>query len=52
MKNLLIIGARGFGREVFNIAIDSVGYNETFSIKRCLDDNRNALDGYSNYPPY
>ena len=33
MKHLLIIGARGFGREVYNYAIDSVGYGEEFGIK-------------------
>ena len=26
MKNLLIIGARGFGREIYNLALESIGY--------------------------
>lgn len=51
MKSLIIIGARGFGREVFNLALDSVGYETEFTVKGFLDDNSNALDGYENYPP-
>ena len=51
MKNLLIIGARGFGREVYNTACESIGYGTDFIIKGFLDDNEEALDGYSGYPP-
>lgn len=50
MKNLLIIGARGYGREVFNIAQGAHGYGETFKIKGFLDNNKNALKGFDNYP--
>lgn len=50
MKNLIIIGARGFGREVYSLALQSVGYKEAFVVKGFLDDNSNALDGFSNYP--
>lgn len=50
MKNLIIIGARGFGREVYNFAIESIGYNSDFVIKGFLDDKSDALNGYSNYP--
>lgn len=50
MKELIIIGAGGFGREVYNLAIESNGYNETFVIKGFLDDNIGALDGYVGYP--
>ena len=50
MKHLLIIGARGFGREVFNTAIDSIGYGTEFEVKGFLDDNSKALDGYVGYP--
>jgi sugar O-acyltransferase (sialic acid O-acetyltransferase NeuD family) len=46
MKQLVIIGARGFGREIYNIAVQS-GYQ----VKGFLDDNIHALDGFSNYPP-
>lgn len=51
MKNLIIIGARGFGREVYSLALQSVGYNEEFVVNGFLDDNSTALDGFSNYPP-
>lgn len=50
MKQLLIIGARGFGREVYNTALESVGYGEEFTIKGFLDDKADALDGYEGYP--
>lgn len=51
MKNLLIIGARGYGREVYDTAIESVGYGEEFVVKGFLDDKTDALDGYVGYPP-
>ena len=51
MKHLLIIGARGYGREVYNYALKSIGYGIDFDIKGYLDDNANALDGYEGYPP-
>ena len=37
MKHLLIIGARGWGREVYNYAIESRGYRTEFDIKGFLD---------------
>jgi sugar O-acyltransferase (sialic acid O-acetyltransferase NeuD family) len=51
MKELLIIGARGFGREIFNLATQCPGYNIEWSIKGFLDDKTEALDGFSDYPP-
>lgn len=49
MKHLLIIGARGFGREVYNLFL---GCNFTdIDCKGFLDDKKDALDGYKNYPP-
>lgn len=50
MKNLIIIGARGFGREVYNIAKESKGYNSEFVIKGFLDDKKDVLDDYIGYP--
>ena len=50
MKHLLIIGARGFGREVYNYALSSIGYGEVFDVKGYLDGKRDALDGYEGYP--
>lgn len=49
MKNLIIIGARGFGREVYNLAKRCDGYNKEFVIKGFLDDKAEALLGF-NYP--
>ena len=46
MKNLLIIGARGYGREIYNFAIDSKGYGTEFTVKGYLDDKVSALDGF------
>lgn len=51
MKNLLIIGARGTGRELYGFREDFIGYNETFVIKGFLDDNPHVLDGFEGYPP-
>ena len=50
MKNLIIIGAGGFGREMFGAAREAIGYGERFRIKGFLDGNPAALDGFSGYP--
>lgn len=50
MKNLIIIGARGYGREVYNLALQCDGYNKEYSIKGFLDDKSDALKGFENYP--
>ena len=50
MKNLLIIGAGGCGREVIQIVKDINKITPTWNIKGFLDDDLNALDGiYSEY---
>ena len=50
MTNLIIIGAGGFGREMFGAAREAVGFGERFRIKGFLDGNPAALDGFSGYP--
>lgn len=50
MKHLVIIGAGGFGREMFGVAREAIGYGDTFDIKGYLDANPRALDGFSGYP--
>lgn len=50
MKNLIIIGARGFGREVYDLATQCSGFNIEYVIKGFLDDKTDALDGFENYP--
>ncbi len=49
MKNLIIIGARGFGREVYNWALQCDAYKKEWVIKGFLDDDSKALDGFSTY---
>ncbi len=51
MKTLIIIGARGFGREVFHLATQCKGYLERFTIKGFLDSKSDALQEYRGYPP-
>ncbi len=51
MKQLLIIGARGWGREVFAMVKNCRGYQTEFVIKGFLDDKSDALDGMAGYPP-
>lgn len=47
MKELIIIGASGFGREVLQWAKDvKAGSSVDWTIKGFLDDNPHALDGY------
>jgi len=50
MKNLIIIGARGFGREVYDLATQCSGFNIEYVIKGFLDDKADALNGFENYP--
>lgn len=50
MKDLLIIGARGFGREIYSLAQNSIGYLSEFSIKGFLDDDPKALFEKPGYP--
>lgn len=52
MKNLIIIGARGFGREVYDLAMDIVESGKAnFVVKGFLDDKVDALDDKGEYPP-
>ena len=53
MKHLIIIGARGWGREVYAAARDTKAYkNGEFTIKGFLDSKVDALDGLrGDYPP-
>lgn len=51
MKHLLIIGAGGFGREVFGVAREATGYGTAFDVKGFLDAKADALAGFAGYPP-
>lgn len=46
MRDIIILGANGFGREVLQWIKDINNIEPTWNIKGFLDDNPNALDGY------
>ena len=51
MKNLVIVGAGGFGREICSVAKTAVGYGTAFTVKGFLDLKPDALAGTTGYPP-
>jgi sugar O-acyltransferase (sialic acid O-acetyltransferase NeuD family) len=51
MKNIVILGAGGFGRECYAIALACIENGEDITVKGFLDDNMDALDEYESYPP-
>lgn len=51
MKHLIIIGARGWGKEVFDIAKACINAGLDMDVKGFLDDKSEALDGLLHYPP-
>lgn len=51
MKQIVIIGARGYGRVVCNIVKECIKSGVEYAIKGFLDSNKCALDGYNGYPP-
>jgi sugar O-acyltransferase (sialic acid O-acetyltransferase NeuD family) len=50
MKNLIIIGAGGMGRQVSLFAKACAGYQKEYVIKGFLDDNPNAMVGFEEFP--
>jgi len=50
MKELLIIGARALGREIFKMAPELKGYETDWTIKGYLDDNKDVLNDFPGYP--
>ena len=51
MKNLIILGAGGMGRQVSLFAKGCAGYQKEYVIKGFLDDNPNAMKGFEEFPP-
>lgn len=51
MKHLIIIGAGGMGRTMYDMARESIGYGTQYDIRGFIDDNVAALDNFANYPP-
>ena len=47
MKELIIVGAGGFGREVLSYCLDCLSINNEWIIKGFIDDNVKALDNYN-----
>jgi len=39
MKQLIIVGAGGMGRTLYDIARECVGYGAEFTVKGFVDDN-------------
>ena len=50
MKNLIIIGAGGMGRVMYDMARESIGYKTEYDIKGYIDDNIHSLDCFTGYP--
>ncbi len=48
---MLIIGAGGYGREIYNMAPFCQGYGEEWDIKGFLDDTPDPLQGFEGYGP-
>jgi sugar O-acyltransferase (sialic acid O-acetyltransferase NeuD family) len=51
MRQLVIIGAGGFGREVLDWARQSAAHGCDWMVKGFLDDNPRALDGFASEVP-
>lgn len=51
MKNIIIIGARAFGRSVCRQIMNHLCVEDDFFVKGFLDDDSSILNGYDNYPP-
>lgn len=51
MKELIIIGAGGMGRTIYDMVRENASYEKIFVIKGFIDDNLHSLDGFKNYPP-
>ena len=51
MKHLIIIGAGGMGRVMYDMARESRGYQTEYDIKGYIDDNIHSLETFSGYPP-
>jgi len=51
VKHLVIIGAGGYGREMYGAALGAVGYGTEFDVRGYLDGRPDALEGFAGYPP-
>ena len=51
MKQLIIVGAGGMGRTLYDMSRESTSFEKEYVIKGFVDDNLHSLDGFKNYPP-
>lgn len=51
MKNILIVGARGYGREIHNFLVSLNKIEKQYYIKGFLDDKMDALEQFPGYAP-
>ena len=51
MKDLIIIGAGGMGRQMYVFAQSCKGCGVEYTIKGFLDDNPHAMEGFDGFPP-
>ena len=47
MKHLIIIGAGGMGRTMYDMARESIGYGTQYDIRGFIDDNTSALNNFA-----
>lgn len=50
MKDLIIIGAGGMGREIYYHAMECEGFAKEYRIKGFIDDNIYSLDSFEGFP--
>jgi sugar O-acyltransferase (sialic acid O-acetyltransferase NeuD family) len=50
LKNLIIIGAGGMGRDIYEFSTQCVGYGKDFTVGGFLDDDLDSLRPFSGYP--
>lgn len=50
MKDLIIIGAGGMGRDIYDFSTQCVGYGKDFIVAGFLDDDLDSLRPFSGYP--
>ena len=51
MKHLIIVGAGGYGREMYGEALGAGGYGTAFDVRGFLDARSDALADFKGYPP-
>lgn len=51
IKKIIIIGARGFGREIHDFIKNLNSFNYRYNVLGFLDDKADALDGFCGYAP-